>query len=90
MGHAMLAFMPSMGLPELLIVGLPLIVLLVALVVMPCCFIFSKAGYPGALGLLMIVPVANIVMLFFLAFSNWPLQQKLEDAQAPTGPPPLA
>ncbi len=30
--------------------------------------IFSKAGYSGALSLLMFVPIANLVMLLILAF----------------------
>ncbi len=40
--------------------------------------IFSKAGYPGALGLLMLVPIANIVMLLILAFGQWPIHRELE------------
>lgn len=34
--------------------------------------IFDKAGYPGALGLLSIVPLLNLVALFILAFGDWP------------------
>jgi hypothetical protein len=41
------------------------------------CKIFSKAGYSWALGLLMLVPIANIVMFFFLAFADWPVQREL-------------
>ncbi|MBV8694576.1 MAG: hypothetical protein JO125_05385 [Chloroflexi bacterium] len=39
--------------------------------------IFSKAGYSGALGLLMFVPIANIVMLCILAFAEWPIYREL-------------
>ena len=39
--------------------------------------IFSKAGFSGALGLLMLVPIANIVMLCILAFAEWPIYQEL-------------
>src|SRR5450631_4272924 len=39
--------------------------------------IFSKAGYSGAMGLLMFVPIANIVALCILAFGNWPIYQEL-------------
>ncbi len=39
--------------------------------------IFSKAGYSGALSLLMFVPVANLVMLCVLAFAEWPIYQEL-------------
>ena len=40
--------------------------------VLPFWLIFQKAGYPGALSLLMLVPVVHIVLLFFLAFADWP------------------
>jgi hypothetical protein len=39
--------------------------------------IFSKAGYNGALGLLMFVPIANIIMLCILAFGEWPIYREL-------------
>ena len=41
------------------------------------CKIFSKTGYSWALGLLMLVPIANIVMLFVLAFAEWPIEREL-------------
>lgn len=39
--------------------------------------IFSKAGYSGAMGLLMFVPIANIVVLCILAFGEWPIYKEL-------------
>ncbi len=42
------------------------------------CMIFAKAGYHWALGLLMLVPIACIIMLFVLAFGKWPIQRELE------------
>jgi hypothetical protein len=39
--------------------------------------IFAKAGYSGALGLLMFVPIANIIMLCILAFGEWPIYKEL-------------
>ena len=41
--------------------------------------IFKKAGYHPASGILMVVPIANIVMLFFLTFAKWPLQERVEN-----------
>jgi len=41
------------------------------------CKIFSKAGYCWALGLLMLVPIANIIAAFFLAFADWPIRKEL-------------
>jgi hypothetical protein len=34
--------------------------------------IFSKAGFAGAWGLLAIFPFAQILLLLFLAFADWP------------------
>ena len=39
--------------------------------------IVSKAGYNGALSLLLLVPVVNLVMLCIFAFSEWPIQKEL-------------
>jgi hypothetical protein len=35
--------------------------------------ICSKAGFPGALGLLMLLPVGNIILMLYLAFAQWPI-----------------
>lgn len=43
-----------------------------AIVVVPFWRICQKAGYPGALGLLIIVPLVNILFLYYLAFAAWP------------------
>ena len=51
--------------------------IVVAVKILIFCKIFSKAGYCWALGLLILVPFANIVLLFVLAFSDWPVQKEL-------------
>jgi len=64
------------------------VMIFVALVILTClivavikvlifCKIFSKAGYCWALGLLMFVPIANIIMPFVLAFGDWPIQKEM-------------
>lgn len=55
-----------------------------AIVVVPFWRICQKAGYPGALGLLIVVPLANIVFLYYLAFASWPSQKA---AAPPAGGP---
>ena len=35
--------------------------------------ICSKAGYPGPLALLILVPFGNIILPLFLAFAEWPV-----------------
>lgn len=54
----------------ILLVGIP-ITLLVA--VLPFWFICKKAGFHGALSLLMLVPVGNVILPFILAFMEWPV-----------------
>ena len=41
------------------------------------CKICSKAGYSWALGLLILVPIANIIIAFYIAFADWPVQKEL-------------
>lgn len=44
----------------------------VLITVLPFWKICTKAGFSGALSLLMLVPIANIILPFYLAFSDWP------------------
>ncbi len=58
------------------------IIILALLVIVPlklliACMIFRKTGYSWALGLLMLVPIANILMIFVLAFGDWPVRREL-------------
>ena len=52
------------------------------------CMIFSKAGYSWALGLLMLVPVANLIMPFILAFGAWPVLRELQMLRQQQSSPP--
>jgi hypothetical protein len=60
--------MVNLGPIELLV----MIVVTVGLVVWPAWRICSKAGFPGALSLLVLLPIFNLFLLFFLAFAEWP------------------
>ena len=64
------------GVGTLVYVVVSLLVLILAIVIW--WKIFSKAGYSGALGLLMFVPIANLVLLLVLAFGTWPIEQEVE------------
>ena len=66
--------MRSIGFPELIFV----VFLLGPLVVWPLWRILSKAGYPGILSLTMLVPMLNLVMAFYLGFSEWPIERELK------------
>ena len=49
-------------------------VIVMVLTVIPFWKIFEKAGFPPVLSLLMLVPLVNICMIYYLAFSKWPKQ----------------
>jgi len=34
--------------------------------------ICSKAGFPGPLALLMLIPMGNIILPLYIAFADWP------------------
>lgn len=49
---------------------------IVILVVIPVYRICKRAGYSGWLGLLILVPMVNLMLLYFIAFSDWPASKK--------------
>ncbi|MCX6143077.1 MAG: hypothetical protein NTZ35_07645 [Ignavibacteriales bacterium] len=64
--------------PEIVLILLILLAGAV-LLVLPYWFIFRKAGFDPNLSLLMLIPLVNVAMLFYLAFAEWPIlkqQQK--------------
>lgn len=42
------------------------------LIVVPFWKIFERTGHPPWLGLLMVIPLVNIGLLYWLAFKEWP------------------
>jgi apolipoprotein N-acyltransferase len=67
-----------------------LVLVISLLVALIHCKIFSKAGYPWALGLLMLIPIANIVMLLVLAFGDWPIHKEMRLLrERQSGPPQI-
>lgn len=60
-------FVPMLGVLEIVI-----LLISAALFVWPAWRICRRAGFPGSLGLLAMVPVANLVLLYILAFAPWP------------------
>ncbi|HEU0002741.1 MAG TPA: hypothetical protein VFQ36_17665 [Ktedonobacteraceae bacterium] len=47
--------------------------------------IFSKAGYSGARSLWLFVPIANLIVIIMLAFSEWPVQRELNQLRQMAG-----
>jgi hypothetical protein len=78
--------------PEVILETYPVVIVIFTLVVLAIilavaiiltaviwCLLFSKAGHHWALGLLMLVPIANIIMPFILAFGQWPIEKELQE-----------
>ena len=51
------------------------------IIIIPFWRIFQKAGFNGALSLLMFIPIINIIVIFYLAFAEWPSQKKGQPPQ---------
>ncbi len=79
------AFQLGHGHPETAPVFIVLLIMFIVFIGLICaaikvlifCKISSRAGYSWALGLLMLVPIADIIMAFFIAFADWPIQKQL-------------
>jgi hypothetical protein len=66
--------MSALGVPE------QIAVLLVATAIMlPWIRIFSKAGYSPWLGITILVPVVNFIVIVWFALSDWPALNSLRD-----------
>lgn len=68
---------------------IPLLIGLVVGIFMMVCYwkIAAKAGYSGALSLLLLIPLVNIIIIIVFAFSKWPVLQELEQRRAQGGFP---
>jgi hypothetical protein len=70
----------GIGISELLMLAVIGVV-----VILPFWKIFAKAGFPGALSLTQIVPILNIIVLFYLAFAEWPVHRQLTQVRQGPG-----
>jgi hypothetical protein len=70
--------MGNLGVPEIILIVAVIAVFGAVFTVVPYWFIFRKAGFHPALSLLMIVPLAGVIMKFFLAFADWPSLKKVD------------
>jgi hypothetical protein len=72
--------MHHLGLLELVVIFFAVAIAILTLV--PWFFIYKKVGYSPAMGCLMFIPIVNIIMLFVLAFSQWPIERDLQDVRS--------
>lgn len=61
----------GIGIPEVMVVLAICAVMLAT--VWPSARICRRAGLPPLLGVLSIVPIANVLLLWYVAFAAWPL-----------------
>jgi energy-converting hydrogenase Eha subunit B len=61
----------SLGVPELLVLVVVGAVSAI-IVIWPAARICAKAGYSPWLGLAVVIPIANVLLLWFLAIAEWP------------------
>ena len=71
----------SLGTAGLFILPFALVVGLAVLVV-PACLVCRKAGYIPWLGVLAIVPLVNLLFLYFVALAQWPVERELESLRS--------
>ena len=62
----------GIGPAELTIIAI-IVFISIVIVILPYWKIYSKAGFSGWLSITMIIPLLNVVMLFYLAFADWPV-----------------
>ncbi len=63
---------------DMVIPGPFMMLIFAAMIIIPFWIIFTKAGHSKWLSLLMVVPIVNVLMLYFLAFSSWPVHKGTE------------
>jgi hypothetical protein len=54
-----------------------ILLMFTAIKVFSFCKIFSKAGYSWAFGLLMLLPMSELIIPLILAFMDWPVCKEL-------------
>ena len=54
-----------------IVTGLIAVFVFLPVLLIPYWKIFRKAGFSGWLSLLMVIPFANLIVLYVVAFSEW-------------------
>ena len=67
------------AMPFIILILVAIIAMLISsvLTVVVWCKLFGKSGHSWGLGFLMLVPIANLILPLYLAFSDWPVLKKL-------------
>ncbi len=67
--------------------GCGLVAIVMALFIAVWWKLIAKTGNSGALALLLVIPLANLGVMLFLAFSEWPLERRVKELEAGAQPP---
>lgn len=51
-------------------------IIMASVVIIPIWRICQRTGYPGWVSILILVPLVNLGLLYFIAFSDWPADKK--------------
>jgi hypothetical protein len=81
--------LPAVFMAIMIVLYIVVIAAILAVTVVVWWKICRKAGFSGWLGLLMIVPIANLVLPLVIAFADWPVLKELRALkQSPSSMPP--
>ena len=58
-----------------LIIGLVFLLVSAAILIVPFWKIMERLGYSPYLSLLMVLPFLNIGLLYYIAFTDWPVER---------------
>lgn len=61
--------------------------ILLVIAVVPFWRICKRVGHSPWLSLLVLLPLVNLVFIYYLAFSQWPVENRSTSAGAPGAPP---
>lgn len=59
-----------------------ILAILLLLFYVVCFFsVINKTGYNVLLGILLFVPLVNLILIAFLGFSKWPIERRIEELE---------
>lgn len=73
----------NFGIGEMTLVFM--VILLPLLAIWPTWRIVAKTGHPGVLSLALMIPLVNIILWLYFAFSEWPIETELNARRAADG-----
>ncbi|MHC0054035.1 DUF805 domain-containing protein [Actibacterium sp. D379-3] len=59
------------GFPALVMMTIPALILII-----PFFQLWKRTGHSGWISLLMVIPVVNLIMVYVLAFKDWPAESR--------------